>query len=414
LALRLIVVSLAFRDVAAPTFDHEQFGQEMGWIARSIASRHGFASPFLPQTGPTALEPPLYPYLLAAVFRVFGIYTATSALVILFINSLCSALTCIPIYYSASSAINQRIATLATWAWAVYPFAIYFSADRVWDYALTGMLFTTCFWASQHLHSQRRIFAWLGFGILYGITSLSNPATMTLFPVFLILVAVACRRLKRKCLGRLLVAVLGFIVVLTPWTVRNYRVFHILIPMRDNFWLESWAGNNGNTFESNDRTARPPSSAVELQKFEAKGEKAFLAHSRTLAMNYIRLHPFLFIKSTLHRIVCYWTGYWSFDAIYLHDEPTEIPNIFFCTLLTFFMLIGMKRLWRRNKAACLPYLCVIAIFPLSYYVTHVKPDFRQAIEPEIVVLTILGMFGGKSTDFIESADRQETQIYAAG
>src|ERR1700757_1432463 len=57
------------------------FGWEMGRIGAAIASGHGFSNPFGPATGPTAWEPPLYPYFIAGVFRVFGIYSRASAVV---------------------------------------------------------------------------------------------------------------------------------------------------------------------------------------------------------------------------------------------------------------------------------------------------------------------------------------------
>src|ERR1700690_4284378 len=81
--------------------DHFGFGWEMGRIGRSIALGQGFSSPYEGHTGPTAWEPPLYPFLIAGVFKVFGIYTVASALVLLSVNSLFSALTCIPIFLIA-------------------------------------------------------------------------------------------------------------------------------------------------------------------------------------------------------------------------------------------------------------------------------------------------------------------------
>jgi hypothetical protein len=47
------------------------FGWEMGRIGAAIASGKGFSNPFGAQTGPTAWEPPLYPYLTAIVFHLF-------------------------------------------------------------------------------------------------------------------------------------------------------------------------------------------------------------------------------------------------------------------------------------------------------------------------------------------------------
>ena len=59
------------------------FGWEMGRIGRSLAEGQGFSNPFNETTGPTAWEPPLYPFLIAGVFKLFGVYTHASALVLL-------------------------------------------------------------------------------------------------------------------------------------------------------------------------------------------------------------------------------------------------------------------------------------------------------------------------------------------
>src|SRR5258708_40019208 len=98
---------------------------------------HGFSSPFFPSTGPTALVPPLFPYLLAAVFRTFGLYTAKSAFVILSLDSLLSALTCIPVYLSLKYAAGESPPKLPGYVGVIYPFAIFFARAAVWGLSLT-------------------------------------------------------------------------------------------------------------------------------------------------------------------------------------------------------------------------------------------------------------------------------------
>ena len=112
-------------------------GRWAGWRGPSFEG-HGFSSPFFPLTGSTAMVPPLFPYLVAAMFQLFGLYTAKAAFAVLSINSLFSALTCIPLYFSARYALGEKAAAMAGWGWVIYPYAIYFSGARVWDYALTG------------------------------------------------------------------------------------------------------------------------------------------------------------------------------------------------------------------------------------------------------------------------------------
>jgi 4-amino-4-deoxy-L-arabinose transferase-like glycosyltransferase len=389
--VRLLVVAFVFRDQIAPADNHAQFGWEMGWVARSIFLGHGFSSPFFPETGPTALVPPLFPYLVAGIFHVFGLYTAKAAFAILSINSVLSALTCIPIYFSARYALGEKIATLAAWGWVFYPYSIYFSAARVWDYALTGLLFTICFYCAQRLHDQDKPLAWLGFGVLYGFTMLANPSVLPLFLLFLLFVVVQRIRAHRGWVLHSVVAILGVLAVAAPWTMHTYREMHVLRPVRDNFWMECWAGNNGDTFESNAKWAHPASNPVEMQRFVKLGETAYLANQQALAKDWIGQHPGFFVKLSLRRAFSFWTGFWSFAPAYVQQEPLQNADIFFCTSMTVLMLLGAAVFWGRNKVGVIPYLILIGFFPLTYYATHASPDYRQPIEPEIVVLAVVGV-----------------------
>src|SRR4051812_28110541 len=69
LILRLAMVCFLYQEQMAPARNHWVFGWETGQIAGSIAAGHGFASPLHGETGPTAWMAPLYPYLLAGIFR---------------------------------------------------------------------------------------------------------------------------------------------------------------------------------------------------------------------------------------------------------------------------------------------------------------------------------------------------------
>jgi 4-amino-4-deoxy-L-arabinose transferase-like glycosyltransferase len=407
--LRIAVVASSFNSIAGPSLDHERFGAEMGWVARSLALGHGFSSPFFPSTGPTALVPPLFPYLLAVVFRTFGLYTAKSAFVILSLDSLLSALTCIPVYLSLKYAAGEKPAQLAGWLWAIYPFAIYFSGAQVWDYALTSFLFAVCFCFAQRLHLQEGFSVWFGFGILYGVTALSNPSVLSMFPVLLLMALWKVKRIGSHWLLRGIVTLIAITVVLGLWAIRNNRVMHAVSPIRDGFWLEFWAGNSGDTFTSNPGWAHPASNPVEMQKFEAEGETAYLAHKHTMTVSFVRHHSLLFAGVSIRRAVRFWTGFWSFRPRYLQSEPLDLPNVFFCTCITLFMLRGISRWWKEDRTHASPFLMMLIVFPIPYYLTHSSMDYRQPIEPEIVILATIGLIGIR--DWTESTDAEEVENF---
>ena len=414
-AVRLVVVLCVFRDLPGSE-QHEAFGWEQGWIARSMVLGHGFGSPFQPLSGqPTALVAPLYPLLLAGIFRVFGLYTATAAFVALALNALISASTVLPVYRIACKAVgtpvvkrtrgltramvqrqqaqNARWVATIPWAaavmWALYPFSIYFSSAYLWDCTLTASLFAWTFYGALTLRGATAV-RWAWWGLLYGATALCNPSILSLFPM-LVLVGVLGRGMPvRRGVGRAAVATGMLLLALLPWTVRNMRALHAPVPLRDGYWLEFWAGNSGDTSVSNPSWAHPASNPAELQKYLQMGEIAYMAEKQALGLQYVAAHPVEFVKVTQRRVLRFWTGFWSFSAAYRAREPFDVPNVPFCTGLTLLTVVGLWDLLRRHRRVALAFLAVIAVFPFPYYLTHSSMDYRQPIEPEIAVLVVIG------------------------
>jgi 4-amino-4-deoxy-L-arabinose transferase-like glycosyltransferase len=390
--IRMVVVLAGYREVALGSTDFNLFGWEMGWTARSIALGRGFSSPFLPITGPTALVPPLYPYLLAGIFRLFGVYSVQSAFVTLSLNALFSSLTTIPLYFLARNTLDARAGRIASFAWAVYPFAIYFAANRVWDYALTSLLFSCCLLFAQKLH-LRSWSNWIAFGALYGVAALSNPSVCSLLPFLLLIALYKVWRVGGRWFTKGLLASVAFLAVCAPWIVRTERVMHTTAFLRDGFWLEFYAGNNGDTFKSNAESAHPASNANEMRLYLQQGEIVYIAQKHILAERWISGHKLFFAGLCARRATEFWTGFWSLSPRYLASEPLDLPNIPFCIFLTAFMILGLRRWWRDDPGSALPSLIAVIVFPIPYYLTHSSPDYRQPIEPIILLLVTVGLFG---------------------
>ena len=411
-AIRLVVVLCVFRHLPVSA-DHNEFGWEQGWIARSIALGHGFSSPFPPLDDmPTALVAPLYPYLLAGIFRLFGLYSFPSAFVALALNALVSASVVVPVYaitrlaigrlHSSSEVLfaantqgahsslwKQRTPWIAVAIWAVYPFSITFSGSYLWDHTLTGALFAWTFLYALRL-CDSGLRGWFIWGALYGLTALSNPSVLSLFPVLLLLAVLGTGMPVRKCLARVAVACGVLVLVLLPWTIRNVRVLHAAVPMRDGYWGEFYAGNNDDTSYTNPSWTHPGSNVAELRRYEQLGEIGYMAEKREMSLKHVSEKPGMFVVQCLRRAVRFWTGFWSFSSTYLQNEPLDLPNVPFCTLLTLLSFWGQRVLLRERKEAALSFLAVLIFFPIPYYLTHASIDYREPIEPELVVLIAVG------------------------
>ncbi|MGA8859490.1 MAG: glycosyltransferase family 39 protein, partial [Candidatus Sulfotelmatobacter sp.] len=161
LVLRLVVMTFLYPERTDPYRDHWRLGGESGRIARSIAQGEGFSNPLFGKTGPTAWLAPVFPYLLAGIFKIFGVYSKASAIVALALDCLFSALTCIPIYFIARKHFGVATAAWAGWAWAFFPYGIYFSADFIWATTLTTLLMTLVFLVAIYLENSSSVWLWV-------------------------------------------------------------------------------------------------------------------------------------------------------------------------------------------------------------------------------------------------------------
>src|SRR5277367_1881792 len=113
---------------------------EPATLARSLAIGHGYSDPYTVTTGPSALIPPVYPWVTSLAFRVFGVYSHGAGFVMVVFNSIFSALTCWTVYRICNRVFNQTVAVWSGWLWALSPFAIYYSVDWIWETAMSAFL----------------------------------------------------------------------------------------------------------------------------------------------------------------------------------------------------------------------------------------------------------------------------------
>ena len=385
LALRLLVVPFVYHDFLVPGRDHWEFGYETGKIAYSLAHGHGFSNPYWIETGPTAILSPVFPYLMSLVFKLFGDYSKAAALVMLGFDCLVSALTCIPIFFLARSSFGLRTAVGATWIWAFFPYAVYFSADSMWSHALVALLLTTLLWIASYLETRTNLWMWAGSGFFWGLAALTTPVVLTVVPFLGGWVCYKLHRNGKNWKKSALTAAFALFVTVAPWMVRNSRLFHRPVFLEDNFWMEVCVGNLGDGRHWWNDAVHPAGSNAELEQFRQLGEFGYMQRERRLAFAFIQHHPALYLWRCLRRFVYIWTGFWSLNPEYLHEEPFDVANIFFCTAFTVLAMTGLYRAFQSSWTATMPYALILLAFPVAYYVAHPEISFRQPIDPALVI-----------------------------
>ena len=385
--LRLIVVGFLYPERLNPDRDRWRFAGETGRIARSIVEDKGFSSPLFGDTGPTAWMTPLYPYLVALSFRLFGVYSKASAIAMLSLNGVFSALTCLPLFFMARRTFGEITAFRASWTWAFFPYAIYFSADFIWSTTLTTFLLALAFAVGLRLEKSERLRDWLAFGIVAGIAALSDPIVISVLPPLGLWMCYRSARRNGNWFLRATAAALAFMMVVAPWFVRNYRVFGTMIPFRDNFGLELYVGNHGETWHFAEGP-HPSNSDEEWQEYRQLGELRYMQRKQAEAVKLISRNKGEFTWLSFRRALYMWANYWSFSRRYLEAEPFDIPAIFLTTSLSVLALLGLWMGWQKQGSAIVPYAIVLFFFPLVYYITHLEDYYRRPADPFYVVLAI--------------------------
>ncbi len=396
--LRLAVITIGHTYRITPRRDHFQFGWEMGRIARSIANGQGFSSPTDLPTGPSAWAPPVYPYILAGVFKLFGIYSNLSGWVILAFNSIFGALTCLTLYRIAEKIYGNVVARATAWTWALFPYAIYWPVRVVWEMSLSAFLLSLALLLTLRMaDAPPRPRIWIGFGLLWGLLALTNTAVLSLLPFCLLYLLWRLPKAPRQFIGFAMCMLVAGLVV-SPWLVRNYAVFGKFVFVRDNLPLEMHMANNDQSTGLWTRSEHPGNDPDAMRRFQELGEIRFMEEKQQQLHDFIREHPGEFFRFTLDRILYFWIGPPQANIVAGYDLMIARHLMFL--LPAVFAFAGLWLTLRKRLHGRFLLACCLLIYPLPYYLVNPFPRYKHAIEPEMILLAVFLFWEASKTQIL--------------
>ena len=374
------------------------FQQETGNIAYSLTQGKGFGSVFRTDTGLTAWLAPIYPFLVAGIFKIFGTFTVRAFFAAVFLNILFSSAACVPVFFAAKRIGRLSTASLAAWLWALFPSAIMMPFEWIWDTSLSALLAATILWATLALAESNRILAWCAYGMLWGFTLVTNPALGALLPFLFVWLACRGRQADRGSgdnlprWKRVTAAVSLAILCCLPWTIRNYTAFHRFIPLRSNLPFELWLGNN-DIFDGHARNGRKLITRTEeTRRYAQLGETAYMQEKWQIATSFMASHPGLELRLTAKKCAAFWIGTESPLKNLRETDSTLVKAVLLCSSLTAVgALFGIIVLWRRRSSMTFPLAVFPVIYPCLYYVTHADLRYRHPIDPILCLLTAVAV-----------------------
>jgi Dolichyl-phosphate-mannose-protein mannosyltransferase len=261
----LLLVALGFRLFIALRLpnDEPDDGRVYAQIAVNVLEQHVYSHDNQPPYAASLIRLPGYPLFLAGVYKVFGHGNNKAVRVA---QAVIDTLTCVLIalvafQWAVDEGRKHRAALIAFALAAVCPFtAIYVATvltEVATNFLAVAMVLTVtfAFRATDDADRTERtdetstirkgtngraVLWWAVSGLIVGLAVLFRPdsglfaAAVGLTLVLWLLVRRGVRELPRR-LRKLVfcgaVFSLAFCLVLVPWTIRNYRVFHLFQPL---------------------------------------------------------------------------------------------------------------------------------------------------------------------------------------
>jgi hypothetical protein len=227
---------------------HHAIYWDFAVIAESLLRHEGYSGRpeyyWFTAVAPTAFQAPLYTFFTAACYGLFGLRADAAHFVMQGVQSVVSAFCVFPVAAIGEHLHSRRSGLIAAVAMAVYPASIFLSSKLC---ASTGAILLLLWILLETLRVARKpsLRRSLLLGGMWGVMLLLYP-TPSIFGLcsgawLLFAAGPGKRRRAAACVGTALAAT---VLVISPWAVRNFLVFHRPVPTVTSFGLNLFIGNN--------------------------------------------------------------------------------------------------------------------------------------------------------------------------
>jgi 4-amino-4-deoxy-L-arabinose transferase-like glycosyltransferase len=233
--IRLALV-IWLRDMnVGPTVPSTNDDYEFNVFARNLADGHGYVTD---HGQPSSFRAPGFPFFLAGLYALAGTNYALAFI------ALCAlgAATCVLTWLLAGEFLDERWARVAGVLSAMYLPHVYFATVFLSE-SLFIPLLTLGMWLMVRFFKGASTGTLALAGVALGLATLTRPFTLILLPLLGVLVLFTSRSWAQR-LTNLAIWTACFLVVIAPWTVRNYRVHGQFVLVSTNGGSTFYGGNN--------------------------------------------------------------------------------------------------------------------------------------------------------------------------
>jgi hypothetical protein len=348
-------------------------------IARALAGGEGFVNAIGAPTGPTAWMPPLLPALLAGLLRAGGPRAVDVVLVPLHVAVLIgTGFLVLALARRTTRHVGAGAAAVLFFLGLLFHFRYWFErANECWLIllCLDGLLAGLCL-----LRPLDRWPTAAGWGVFGGLCAQANPVIGLAWGVLSL-----AHGLRRRACGRPALAVLCAGLALAPWTLRNYRVFGRLIPVKSNLAYELYQSQclqPDGLLQLETIRLHPSSQASprERREFQQLGETAYLDRKWQEFARAVRADPVDFLDRVAGRFLGATLWYVPFDRkaeasrpwlLWLKRLTHPLPFLAFVFLLG--TAVREPLSWTQGAVLGVYVLYLLPYIAASYYDRYAAP-----------------------------------------
>jgi len=427
LALRLFFV-WAFPYVAGDSFIYGDIAKQ--WL------NHGVFG-LLDANGvhPTMIRLPGYPAFLAVVFSIFGKEHYTAVMVV---QAFIDTNTCLVIAGLALELMNARASKAAYLLAALCPFTANYAATPLSETLAIACAAHALYYGVRGIHAleagEPGARMWFLAAIWTGLGMLVRPDGALILAALGLAACILLTYAPKKNLVVTAGVLLAFasLAPLAPWTVRNWRVFHVFQPLAPryandpgefvakgfNHWTKTWIveytsvaeiywHDEGEAIDAGQLPQRAFDSRAEyeqtLQLIERHNQQLTIdpeldAEFQRLAANRVNYNPFrYFMWLPTLRIADMWlrprtellpveNRWWEFS-----QHRQESAFAFAWAALNLFFILAALQGWRQNRMGMAGFMVVSFVLLRSAFLgTLENPEPRYVLECFPAVLALAG------------------------
>ncbi len=390
----VVLVTVLARAAFIVLFDHTLSLQTSGYDTYAVNLMEGRGYTRFEDRSADLDLPPLYPFFLAGVYTVFGRDPIPVALVQIGLD----VLTVLLLFWIGRRVAGDTVGLLAAAFYGLYPYLLYQNLTL----NDTGIFILLLAAGIAAAYRARDTLDWrwaAALGVCFGLGALTKSLIVLILPLLAlwwwrVLGFGAAVRLSLVSGGALL-------IVLAPWTLRNYQVHDTFVLVSTNGGSNLHQGNNPCVADYLARgwdaqwvncLERPPANLSEIETDRWHREQA---------LNYLRENPGDWPRLFGTKLWVLWSPvimpydlppdpYLIDDAVLQFNttafQAARVVHVLYFAPLLLLGVIGLVLAWRA-KLEIGPLVAVMVAITIAYLIFHPSTRYRAPADPFVFVLS---------------------------